>query len=214
MTIEHAGYPDLGQRRQLAAEIARGKVAPAPDDLGTRSAIAERPMLHEPRGHRIDWERHLGSHRRAGRHPCARVPVCVRRVLLSDITVIAYSNAMALEYAITELKRLEAELRQALTLEAIGPWAGGVAHDFNNSLAVIPLLTHLLIPKCGAVSESASVPGRTPGAGPTGSGLEATVVHRMNGRARRASCWIGETRGRPPAWPREVAAFPGETLYD
>ena len=214
MTIEHAGYPDPGQRRQLAAEIAWGKVAPAPDDLGTRSAIAERPMLHEPRGHRIDWERHLGSHRRAGRHPCARVPVCVRRVLLSDITVIAYSNAMALEYAITELKRLEAELRQALTLEAIGPWAGGVAHDFNNSLAVIPLLTHLLIPKCGAVSESASVPGRTPGAGPTGSGLEATVVHRMNGRARRASCWIGETRGRPPAWPRQVAAFPGTTRYE
>ena len=213
MTIEHAGYPDPGQRRQLAAEIAWGKVAPAPDDLGTRSAIAERPMLHEPRGHRIDWERHLGSHRRAGRHPCARVPVCVRRVLLSDITVIAYSNAMALEYAITELKRLEAELRQALTLEAIGHWAGGVAHDFNNSLAVIPLLTHLLIPKCGAVSESASVPGRTPRAGPTGSGLEAAVVDRMKGASAARELLDRQNAGATSALASPSRRLPwGNTL--
>src|SRR5688572_3188956 len=54
-------------------------------------------------------------------------------------------HSQSLESLERDRSRLEAELRQARKLEAIGHLAGGVAHDFNNILMVIQGYTDMLL---------------------------------------------------------------------
>ncbi|MBE0544258.1 MAG: PAS domain S-box protein [Verrucomicrobia bacterium] len=65
-------------------------------------------------------------------------------------------NYVAVKRDVTREVQLESQFRQAQKMEAIGTLAGGVAHDFNNILAVIQMQAGLLKERDGLTDEQSN----------------------------------------------------------
>jgi PAS domain S-box-containing protein len=78
------------------------------------------------------WRGRLTNRRKDGR--LLQEDATISPLITSDGRIMGY---VSLKRDVTESVRLEAHLRQAQKMEAIGTLAGGIAHDFNNILSAM-----------------------------------------------------------------------------
>ena len=124
------GYPDVASFLRINSR----ELYTNPEDRGRLVAILES----------TDTVHNVEIHGRRGDGTLAWVNASVRAVRDAGGRVSHYEWSVQ---DITERKQLEAQLRQAQKMEAIGQLAGGVAHDFNNLLTVIGGRSSLLLQK-------------------------------------------------------------------
>jgi PAS domain S-box-containing protein len=109
------------------------------DLLAATDRAAIEQALAEVRGG-APTQLEVGLHAHDGRVVWARVALTAR---VGDDGEPA--GALAMVADVTEQKTIEAQLRQAQKLDAVGQLAGGLAHDFNNLLTVIDGYAALLV---------------------------------------------------------------------
>jgi PAS domain S-box-containing protein len=124
------GYADVASFLRINARA----LYTDPEDRDRLIAILERE----------DTVHNFEIHGRRGDGTMAWVNASVRPIRDAGGCVLHYEWSVQ---DVTERKQLEAQLRQAQKIEALGQLAGGVAHDFNNLLTVIGGRSSLLLQK-------------------------------------------------------------------
>jgi two-component system cell cycle sensor histidine kinase/response regulator CckA len=124
-----------------------------------REEVLGRPAPHVP-DDRLDEHALLRAALGQGREGVTNLETQRRRkdgslvdVMLSTATITGPDgrpSVIGFLSDISERRVLEAELRQAQKMEAVGRLAGGIAHDFNNILTVIVNYADLLLQEVGA----------------------------------------------------------------
>jgi signal transduction histidine kinase/CheY-like chemotaxis protein len=92
-----------------------------------------------------------------------------------------FLDVSGLRRAEKERVELEAQLRQAVKMEAVGRLAGGVAHDFNNMLQVINSCSRLALEVPGVPADAAALVGEIEKAG----SRSAVLVRQLLAFARK-----------------------------
>jgi PAS domain S-box-containing protein len=129
--------PAFTQMTGYTAEEVIGKTPRILQGLGTDRTVVRRLRENLERGEPFEGE--ATNYRKGGKEFDMEWQIAPLRDASGKIT-----HFVATQRDITERKKLEAQFRQSQKMESIGQLAGGVAHDFNNILAIILMQSELL----------------------------------------------------------------------